>query len=268
MLTAAIITIGDELLIGQVVDTNSAYMAQRLCEWGISLHSIISVHDDAKQIIETVDMLIGKVDIILMTGGLGPTKDDITKHVLTEHFGGKLVYRPEIHEHLQQWYAQRPDVLNRLTEEQCLFPDNATLIPNAVGSAQVMMWKDVFKPKGKECIVISMPGVPREMEYVMQHGVGDALRMAVEATAGNHEVTHRTIRVTGIAESSLAIILDEWETALPNEIRLAYLPKSGVIRLRLSAYGIDHRLVDEQAQQLITILKNNNIQAEAIETYE
>lgn len=262
MLTAAIITIGDELLIGQVVDTNSTYMAQRLSEWGISLRTIVSIHDESQQIVDTLDRLVNEVDIVLMTGGLGPTKDDITKKVLTEYFGGRLVYRREIHEHLQQWYAQRPDVLNRLTEEQCLFPDNATMIPNAVGSAQVMMWKS------KEHIVISMPGVPREMEYVMQHGVGEVLRQAVEASAGNHEVTHRTIRVTGIAESSLAIILDQWESALPESIRLAYLPKSGVIRLRLSAYGIEHRLVDEQAQQLLSILKDNDIDATPIETYE
>lgn len=234
MFSADIITIGDELLIGQVVDTNSAWMAQRLNERNIVLDRIVSVHDDAKEIESAVREACSRADIVLITGGLGPTKDDITKNVLCRMFDTELVYRQDIREHLEQLYSNRPEVLNRLTDTQCLFPANAELVWNRVGSAQVMLWKI------NATIVVSMPGVPYEMMWVMENGLLD--RLAPVSTG----VTHHTLYVTGIPESSLAIHLESWEEALPNGMKLAYLPKDGTIRLRLSAYDCDSTEVERQ----------------------
>ena len=234
MFSADIITVGDELLIGQVVDTNSAWMAQRLNERNIVPDRIVSVHDDAKEIESAVREACSRADIVLITGGLGPTKDDITKNVLCRMFDTELVYRQDIREHLEQLYSNRPEVLNRLTDTQCLFPANAELVWNRVGSAQVMLWKI------NATIVVSMPGVPYEMMWVMENGLLD--RLAPVSTG----VTHHTLYVTGIPESSLAIHLESWEEALPNGMKLAYLPKDGTIRLRLSAYDCDSTEVERQ----------------------
>ena len=136
---AEIITIGDELLIGQVVDTNSAWMAERLNEVGISLHQITSVHDNREHILKALDEAFSRADIVLTTGGLGPTKDDITKHVLCEYFHTTLVEDPTVREHIHNLYKERPEVLNRLTATQWLVPASATILPNRVGSAPIMV---------------------------------------------------------------------------------------------------------------------------------
>ena len=245
MKQAEIITIGDELLIGQVIDTNSAWMATRLNEWGYEVKSIVSVHDDAEQIRAALREAEQQVDVVLLTGGLGPTKDDITKHTLCAYFHTRLTYRPEIREHLEQLYASRPEVLNRLTDTQCLFPENATLIWNRVGSAQVMCWQR----EGKT--IVSMPGVPYEMMWAMEHGVGEVLR-GLTADAGT--IVHRTIQVHGIPESALALKIESWEDALPETMHLAYLPKDGIIRLRLSGYGVAPEEVEAEIRKLLPIL--------------
>lgn len=255
MKQAEIITIGDELLIGQVVDTNSAWMAQRLNEWGYEVHCIVSVHDDAAEIVRALDEAVPRADVVLLTGGLGPTKDDITKHTLCRYFGTELVYRDDIRTHLEQLYAGRPQVLNRLTDTQCLFPANATLIRNAVGSAQGMMWQK------DSAVIISMPGVPYEMQWIMEYGVQEALlscphkQGGCRTATGGSAITHRTIQVTGIPESALAILIEDWESALPKDIHLAYLPKDGVIRLRLSGYGVPAEAVDAERLKLLDILR-------------
>lgn len=249
-----IITIGDELLIGQVVDTNSAWIATRLNEWGFEVMQITSVHDDATQIRQALAEAERRADVVLLTGGLGPTKDDITKHTLCEYFDTTLTYRPEIREHLEQLYSSRPDVLNRLTDTQCLFPENATLIWNRVGSAQVMAWSrqpSSLSPHTSH--IISMPGVPYEMMWCMNHGVGELLRSLTE-DAGT--IVHRTIQVYGIPESSLALKIEKWEDALPAGMHLAYLPKDGIIRLRLSGYGVRPEEVDTEIQKLLPLVQD------------
>lgn len=239
MTQVEIITIGDELLIGQVVDTNSAWMAQRLNERGLAVKQITSVHDDREHILTALQEAAGRADVVLLTGGLGPTKDDITKHVLCDYFGTQLTYRSDIRAHLETLYAARPDVLNRLTDTQCLFPQSATLIANKVGSAQGMLWE-------KEGVTyVSMPGVPYEMQYLMEHGVLDAI-----ADRSGEQIIHKTLCLQGIAESSLAILIEEWETALPERMHLAYLPKDGVIRLRLSGYGVSMEDVETEVAKL------------------
>ena len=226
---AEIITIGDELLIGQVVDTNSAWMAEKLNEQGIELYQITSVHDDRDHIIAALNEAFGRADIVLTTGGLGPTKDDITKHVLCEYFGAHLIEDQDVRAHIKDLYKDRPDVLNRLTATQWLVPDNAVILENRVGSAPLM----IFQKEDK--LLACMPGVPYEMKIAMEEQILPYIQSQI--TNQKSEILHRTIQVNGIAESSLAILLDEFEQSMPSDLHLAYLPKDGIIRLRLSSYG-------------------------------
>ncbi len=222
---AEIITIGDELLIGQVVDTNSAWIAEQLNAYGIELYQITSVHDSREHIIAALDEAFHRADIVLTTGGLGPTKDDITKHVLCEYFDTHLIEDSRVRAHVEKLYKDRPDVLNRLTATQWLVPANAEILENRVGSAPLM----VFHKDQK--ILASMPGVPYEMKIAME----EQILPYIGRTTAN--ILHKIVQVTGIAESSLAILLDEYEASMPSSLHLAYLPKDGVIRLRLSSYG-------------------------------
>ena len=243
---ASIITIGDELLIGQVVDTNSAWMAQRLNEAGIELYQITSVHDNREHILSALDEAFSRADIVLTTGGLGPTKDDITKHVMCEYFGTTLVEDSLVREHIHELYKGRPDVLNRLTATQWLVPENATILPNRVGSAPIMVFENEvkgerLKAKGEgqnSKFLIAMPGVPHEMKIAMTEQVMPYIRLKVRGERLEaSDIIHRTILLSGIAESTLAILIEDWENALPTNMHLAYLPKDGIIRLRLSTYG-------------------------------
>ncbi len=230
---AEIITIGDELLIGQVVDTNSAWMAQKLNENGIELFQITSVHDDREHIIAAIDDAFKRVDIVLTTGGLGPTKDDITKQVLCEYFQTHLIEDERVRAHVEHLYQDRPDVLNRLTATQWMVPECAVILPNRVGSAPLMIF-----PHGQQ-LLASMPGVPYEMEIAMEEQILPYLQN-VQCTKDHvqmGQILHRTLQVNGIPESSLAIVLEEYEATKPEYIHLAYLPKDGIIRLRLSSYG-------------------------------
>ena len=250
---AEIITIGDELLIGQVVDTNSAWMAERLNEVGIALHQITSVHDDRQHILTAIDEAFSRADIVFTTGGLGPTKDDITKNVLCEYFGTTLVEDKQVREHIYELYKDRPDALNRLTATQWLVPQAAEILSNRVGSAPIMVLEkeakgERLKAKGK--VLIALPGVPHEMKIAMTEQVIPYIgRLCGEAM--RREIIHRTILVHGIPESKLAILIEGWENALPVSMHLAYLPKDGLIRLRLSSYG---EATVEQLQMQIDML--------------
>ena len=267
---AEIITIGDELLIGQVVDTNSAWMAQRLNEYGIVLHQITSVHDDRQHILTAIDEAFGHADIVLTTGGLGPTKDDITKQVLCEYFNTSLVEDIRVREHIYSWYKERPDVLNRLTATQWLVPKSATILPNRVGSAPIMVFeKEAIdneaigerleaRGMGKK-LLVAMPGMPHEMQIAMTEQVLPYLANILYPQGGmpadyGTRIVHRSIKVRGIAESTLAIHIEDWENALPENIRLAYLPKDGTITLRLSGYGVTTEMVEEQLKKLRSLV--------------
>ena len=264
---AEIITIGDELLIGQVVDTNSAWMAQRLNKAGISLHQVTSVHDDRQHILRALDEAFSRADIVLTTGGLGPTKDDITKHVLCEYFHTTLIEDPNVREHIHKLYKERPEVLNRLTATQWLVPASATILPNRVGSAPIMVFENICSPSGRSLnssaaftkLLISMPGVPYEMQVAMQEQVMPFLESKVECltSKARGEVIHRTILLAGIPESTLAIRIEAWEDALPKTMHLAYLPKDGTIRLRLSTYGeATSEEMDAQIAALLPLIKD------------
>lgn len=265
---AEIITIGDELLIGQVVDTNSAWMAERLNEVGIALHQITSVHDDRQHILTAMEEAFSRADIVLTTGGLGPTKDDITKHVMCEYFHTTLVEAPRVREHIHILYQERPDVLNRLTATQWMVPACATILPNRVGSAPIMVFEKRGKRlevKGEEArgegkkLLIAMPGVPHEMQIAMTEQVIPYIRLKVKGDEAKGErlevkgeIIHRTLMLHGIPESTLAIRIEDWENALPSYMHLAYLPKDGMIRLRLSSYG---EATAEEMNQQIELLR-------------
>ena len=245
---AEIITIGDELLIGQVVDTNSAWMAERLNEAGISLHQVTSVHDDRQHILRAFDEAFSRADIVLTTGGLGPTKDDITKHVLCEYFHTTLVEDTSVREHIYELYKERPEVLNRLTATQWLVPEAATILPNRVGSAPIMAFKKEVRGK----FLIAMPGVPYEMQVAMTEQILPYIEAKRRlGDKAREEVIHRTILLAGIPESTLAIRIEAWEDALPKTMHLAYLPKDGTIRLRLSTYG--EATAEEMDAQIATL---------------
>ena len=267
---AEIITIGDELLIGQVVDTNSAWMAERLNEAGIELYQITSVHDDREHILKALDEAFSRADIVLTTGGLGPTKDDITKHVMCEYFGTTLVEDPRVREHIHELYKERPDVLNRLTATQWFVPESAKILTNRVGSAPIMVFEKAVDGEGKK-LLVAMPGVPHEMKIAMTEQVLPYLRLKAKGERREaRDIVHRTILVHGIPESKLAILIEDWENALPAYIHLAYLPKDGIIRLRLSSYG---EATEKEVQSYIDsllllisdyILANEDISLEAL----
>ena len=258
---AEIITIGDELLIGQVVDTNSAWMAERLNEVGISLHQITSVHDDREHILKALDEAFSRADLVFTTGGLGPTKDDITKHVMCEYFGTSLVEDSHVRAHVHELYKDRPEALNRLTATQWLVPESATILPNRVGSAPIMVFENEvkgerLKVKGKgqnSKFLIALPGVPHEMKIAMTEQVLPFIRLKVKGERREAmDIVHKTILVHSIPESKLAILIEEWENALPSSMHLAYLPKDGIIRLRLSTYG--EATEDELQSHIDTLL--------------
>ena len=242
---AEIITIGDELLIGQVVDTNSAWMAEKLNEIGVELFQITSVHDEREHIIAALDEAFSRADIVFTTGGLGPTKDDITKLVLCDYFHTHLIEDARVHAHILELYKDRPDVLNRLTATQWLVPQNADILPNRVGSAPLMVFH-----KGAQ-ILACMPGVPYEMQIAMEEQILPYIESRLKSQESG-EIIHRTLQVTGIAESSLAILLENFENSMPAGLHLAYLPKDGIIRLRLSSYG---ELTETQMTQYFDQLK-------------
>lgn len=230
-----IITIGDEILIGQIVDTNSAWIAAELNKIGLSVSKITSIHDEEKQIISALDAALSENKIVFLTGGLGPTNDDITKNTLSAYFNTKLIFSEEVYKNIQAVFNHRPDVMNPLTKLQAMVPENCTIIQNSVGSAPIMWFEE------GESIVISMPGVPFEMKKVMQEEILPALKQRIKKS----HILHKTIQVIGIGESSLAIKIEKWEKNLPSFLHLAYLPNYGVVKLRLSGSLEDSNLLKE-----------------------
>ena len=223
---AEIITIGDELLIGQVIDTNSAWMGQELNKIGIEVLRVVSVRDREEEILEAIDNAMERVNIVLVTGGLGPTKDDITKQTLCKYFHTQLVFSEEVFENVKRVLAGKIP-MNALNKSQAMVPENCTVINNPVGSASVS-W---FEKDGK--VLVSMPGVPQEMTAVMTGSVLPKLHERFQTDV----IIHQTFLVQHYPESVLAEKLEPWESALPECIKLAYLPKLGIIRLRLTGRG-------------------------------
>ena len=238
---AEIITIGDEILIGQIVDTNSAFIAQKLNAIGIQVKQVSSVSDDRQHILNALAEAYQRADIILITGGLGPTKDDITKKTLAEYFGVGLIENKDALQNVQRIFRRLRGVSEPLLEvnrQQALVPENCEVILNANGTAPGM-W---FNYEDK--VFMSMPGVPHEMMYMMEESVIPKLK----ATFALPIIIHKTILTAGEGESYLAEKIADIENDLPSYIKLAYLPKLGQVRLRLSGYGKDEALLKNEVE--------------------
>ncbi len=244
-IVASIITIGDELLIGQVVDTNSAWMGQELNKNGIWVSHRIAVGDTRDDIWQALDEEFGRSQIILITGGLGPTADDITKPLLCDYFGGRLVVDKGALDNVKKIFErlQRPMIDRNL--QQAEVPDTCTVIPNRRGTAPGM-W---FEKEGR--IFVSMPGVPHEMKGMMTDSVLPALRERFQLPF----IAHRTLLTAGIGESFLAEHIKEFEETLPASIKLAYLPNYGMVRLRLTIHGEDPGTLNHLLQERFDTLK-------------
>lgn len=253
-----IITIGDEILIGQIVDTNSAWMASQLNKEGFSVYQITSVSDNENHITEAVDTALKRVDIVLLTGGLGPTKDDITKQTLCRYFNTELVFNQSVIDTINRLFPATKNGINELTYSQAYVPKNAIIIENATGTAPIT-WFDV-----KDKVLVSMPGVPSEMEWVMSNEIISRLAKRFNTPS----LLHKTVIVEGYAESALAIKISDWENNLPACIKLAYLPAIGIVKLRLTGNLNDKVLlekkIDAQIEKLRAIIGSSIIATEDI----
>lgn len=247
----SIIVIGDELLLGQVTDTNSGDIARAIAPAGWQVAQVATVADDSAAIRNAIEKALAATDVVLTTGGLGPTKDDITKATLIEVFGGELRFDAEVMENVKSIFARRGLDMNRLTESQAMVPTSCTPIRNALGTAPVM-W---FERNGK--VLVAMPGVPFETRHAFNVEVFPRLLKRFGRDCG---IEHRTLIVSGITESDLAEKLATFEDALPTGAHLAYLPNPGYIRLRLDVAGNDDKTVqataDSGANELKAILGN------------
>ncbi len=250
---ATIITIGDEILIGQIVDTNSVSIARHLNAAGIVVREKLSIGDDRRQIIEAVERAMKGSEVTILTGGLGPTKDDITKKTLAEMFHSEMRYDQQVAAHVEKMLTGRGIEFNDLNRSQALVPTVCTVLFNAHGTAPGM-W---FERNGH--VVVSLPGVPYEMEHLMQ----DEVMPRLKAHFSLRQIVHRTMITAGLPESMLAKRIEAWENALPHYLKLAYLPNPGAVRLRLSAYEVEGesvaREIDRQFEALRKIIPHNVI---------
>lgn len=238
---AAIVTVGDEILIGQIVDTNSAFIAKALDRIGIGVYEMLSISDDRQHILDTMASLQDKADVVIITGGLGPTKDDVTKKTFCDYFDDELVRDLELEKHVIELIEKAMKrTASQMNKDQALVPSRATILHNAVGTAPGM-WME----KGST-VFMSLPGVPYEMKHIVEHEIIPRLVEKYERPY----ILHKTIMTYGQGESLVAERIENWEDNLPEFIRLAYLPSPGRVRLRLSARGTDEALL------------KNNIEAE------
>ena len=232
---AEIITIGDEILIGQTIDTNSAWIANEVNLIGIDIIRITSISDKKNDIIKALNNVSGDIQIVFITGGLGPTNDDITKYTLAEYFGGKLIQNTEVLHQIEQFVYKRNAQMNERNIKQADVPDNCKVIYNRIGTAPGMWFEK------NNTIFISMPGVPFEMKEMMSNYIIPELKLKNQ----DIHILHKNILTQGMPESKLAEVLEKWESGLPKEISLAYLPSPGIIKLRLTAKGVNKECLED-----------------------
>lgn len=245
----SILTIGDEILIGQIVDTNSSWIANELSKVGGDVVQMLTISDEGEAIQQALQQAMQIADVVIMTGGLGPTRDDITKHKIAEFFGAEMVFHQPTHDHIQalmkKWSRSTPDYLDK----QCAMPDNATVLTNAMGTAPGMWFEE------ENTIIVSMPGVPYEMQYIMETHVIPKL-----AAQNKHfHIAQKTLLFSGLGESMIAKQISDIEDNLPTALSMAYLPSPARVRIRLTAKGNDKQhlttLIEETAQQIIERLE-------------
>ena len=232
---AEIITIGDEILIGQILDSNSKWIAEKLNTIGISVYQITSIQDDKQHILKALKEAQLNADIVILTGGLGPTKDDITKLTLAEYFNDELILNKEIVEQIKEMFAKMNYPFTEVNKNQALVPSKSIPLKNYYGTAPGM-W---FEQNGK--VVVSLPGVPNEMKGLIKNSVLPKLKETFKLPF----ILHKTILTYGMGESMVADRIEEWEDNLPSYIKLAYLPSYGKLRLRLSAKGFEEGKLKE-----------------------
>ncbi|CAL2105618.1 CinA-like protein [Tenacibaculum sp. 190524A02b] len=243
---AEIITIGDEILIGQIVDTNSQWIGQELNKIGVSVYQISSIQDEEKHILNALNEAENRADIVIVTGGLGPTKDDITKKTIASYFNDKnLVEYPEVIENIKYLFKKVNHPFNEVQRYQAQLPSKATLLMNRLGTAPGMWFEE------NNTVFVSLPGVPYEMKGLMKYEVLPKLQEKFKLPF----IIHKTILTVGTGESVIAERIAVWENNLPSFIKLAYLPSYGKVRLRLSAKGNDKKLLDETMSKYIEELK-------------
>ncbi|KAF2330045.1 CinA family nicotinamide mononucleotide deamidase-related protein [Flavobacterium nitrogenifigens] len=260
---AAIITIGDEILIGQIVDTNSAFIAKSLDRIGVEVAEMLSISDDKKHILDTFTQLQNKVDVVIVTGGLGPTKDDVTKKTFCEYFDDELVVDQKVLAHvteLIEGFYKRP--ISQLNKDQALVPSTCTVLHNKVGTAPGMWMKK------EDTVFISLPGVPYEMKYLVEEEIIPKIVREYKRPY----IIHKTILTYGQGESLVAERIEQWENNLPEFIKLAYLPNPGRVRLRLTARGTNKEELEEaiesNVQSLDAIIHDIIVGYEENETIE
>ena len=239
-----LITIGDELLIGQVVNTNSAWIGVELNKAGFNISRMLTVGDDENDILQALEEATKRASIVLITGGLGPTRDDITKKTLCKFFDTQLVFNEEVYNDVVEMLSKRIGYINQLNKDQALVPENCDVIRNPLGTAPIM-W---FNHAGGA--VVSLPGVPAEMQYAMSNSIIPRLIEKFQTET----IIHKTIHLFNIPESVLAEKLTEWEDNLPSFIKLAYLPAFGKIRLRLTGKGTDTKAIESTIEDKIQLL--------------
>lgn len=242
---AEIITIGDEILIGQIIDTNSAFLGKELNKIGVSIYQITSVQDDKVHILKALKEAEENADIVIITGGLGPTKDDITKHTICEYFNDTLVENKTVLAHIEELFSKYIDTpISDLNRKQAFVPSKSEVLNNKYGTAPGMWLERNNK------VFVSLPGVPFEMKALIKDEVIPKLRYKFKFPY----IKHKTILTYGLGESAIANRIEAWEEALPSEIKLAYLPNLGRVRLRLSGKSIDKIKLDYEINRQIELL--------------
>jgi len=242
---ATIVTIGDEILIGQIVDTNSAFIAKSLEKIGVAVQEMISISDDRQHILDTFGKLQDKTDFVLITGGLGPTKDDITKHTFCEYFNDILVRNEEVEDHVVTLFEKILKIpASQVNKDQALLPSQCVVLKNQNGTAPGMWMKK------NNTVFISLPGVPYEMKAI----VSESVIPKIVAEYKRPYILHKTILTYGMGESMVAERIEDWENNLPSFIKLAYLPNPGRVRLRLSARGTDKEVLEKAMEENVTSL--------------
>lgn len=245
-MTAELITIGDEILIGQIVNTNAVFLSKSLNGIGFEVVQITSISDQPEVIKKTIDEARLRADVLLLTGGLGPTNDDVTKHTLTDYFNDRLVWYPEILSHIETLFKKYvPTPISDSNRAQAQLPEKARIFKNTIGTASGMWFE------AEDVVVVSMPGVPYEMKSLMNNEVLPALQEKFDTP----HIYHKTIMTYGLGESVIADRIADWEAQLPSSIKLAYLPSLGRVRLRLSTKGIDAALLHSQVDAEVAKLR-------------
>ncbi|MCW2119841.1 CinA family nicotinamide mononucleotide deamidase-related protein [Flavobacterium sp. 7A] len=242
---ATIVTIGDEILIGQIVDTNSAFISKSLDRIGVETHEMLSISDDKQHILDTFIKLQNKVDLVIITGGLGPTKDDVTKKTFCDYFEDELVVDAAVLAHVTEMiegFYKRP--ITQINKDQALVPSRCTVLHNQVGTAPGMWIKK------EDTVFISLPGVPYEMRYLVENEIIPKVVKEYERPY----ILHKTILTYGQGESMVAERIETWEDALPEFVKLAYLPSPGRVRLRLTARGVNKGILESEIEKQVSSL--------------